>query len=51
MLNLRVTYKMKENRDRTVCITADMLYHALEQIIYRRDTHIDILIDNVLSWN
>ena len=23
---------MKENRDRTVCITADMLYHAQEQI-------------------
>ena len=38
---------MKENRDRTVCITADMLYHALEQIIYRRDTHIDILIDKL----
>ena len=38
---------MKENRDRTVCITADMLYHAQEQIIYRRDTHIDILIDKL----
>ena len=38
---------MKENRDRTVCITAEMLYHAQEQIIYRRDTHIDILIDKL----
>ena len=38
---------MKEKRDRTVCITADMLYHAQEQIIYRRDTHIDILIDKL----
>ena len=46
-LALEVTYKMKENRDRSVRITADMLYHAQEQIIYRRDTHIDILIDKL----
>ena len=39
-----VTYKMKENRDRSVTITPEMLYRAQEQIIYRRDTHIDILI-------
>ena len=42
-----VTWKMKENRDRSVIITADMLYRAQEQIIYRRDTHIDILIDKL----
>ena len=42
-----VTYKMKENRDRSVTITPDMLYRAQEQIIYRRDTHIDILIDKL----
>lgn len=39
-----VTWRMKENRDRSVCITAEMIYKAQEQIIYRRDTHIDILI-------
>lgn len=42
-----VTYKMRENRDRTVHITAEMMYRAQEHIIYRRDTHIDILIDKL----
>jgi len=42
-----VTYNMKENRDRTVKITSEMLYKAQEHIIYRRDTHIDILIDKL----
>ena len=42
-----VTWKMKENRNRSVIITPDMLYRAQEQIIYRRDTHIDILIDKL----
>ena len=42
-----VTFKMKENRDRSITITPDMLYRAQEQIIYRRDTHIDILIDKL----
>lgn len=42
-----VTYRMRENRDRSVCITPDMLYRAQERIIYRRDTHIDILIDKL----
>ena len=39
-----VTWNMKENRDRTVTITPEMMYKAQENIIYRRDTHIDILI-------
>lgn len=39
-----VTWNMKENRDRSVRITPEMMYRAQEQIIYRRDTHIDILI-------
>ena len=39
-----VTYRMKENRDRSVTITPEMIYRAQERIIYRRDTHIDILI-------
>ena len=39
-----VTWNMRDNRDRTVTITPDMMYKAQENIIYRRDTHIDILI-------
>ena len=42
-----VTYKMKENRDRSITITPEMIYRAQERIIYRRDTHIDILIDKL----
>ena len=39
-----VTFKMRENRDRTVRITPEMIDAAIEHIIYRRDTHIDQLI-------
>ncbi len=39
-----VTGEMEEGRDRTVTITPEMIYRAQERIIYRRDTHIDILI-------
>ncbi|MBQ9577692.1 MAG: hypothetical protein IJV11_12545 [Muribaculaceae bacterium] len=46
-LGQEVTYEMKENRDRSVRITPEMIYRAQEQIIYRRDTHIDILIDKL----
>ena len=46
-LGYEVTMKMKENRNRTVVITPEMIYRAQEQIIYRRDTHIDILIDKL----
>jgi len=42
-----VTYNMRENRDRTVTITPEMLFRAKERIIYRRDTHIDQLIDKL----
>ncbi len=42
-----VTYKMRENRDRTVHIVPEMIERAIENIIYRRDTHIDILIDRL----
>ena len=42
-----VTYEMKENRDRTVTIIPEMVYRAQERIVYRRDTHIDILIDKL----
>ena len=43
-----VTYKMQENRDRSVRITPEMIERAIENIIYRRETHIDILI-NILK--
>ena len=46
-LGYEVTMRMKENRDRSVRIIPEMIYRAQEQIIYRRDTHIDILIDKL----
>ena len=46
-LALEVTWNMKENRDRSIVITPEMMYRAQERIIYRRDTHIDILIDKL----
>ena len=42
-----VTWRMRENRDRSVRITAEMMYRAQEQLIYRRETHIDQLIDKL----
>ena len=41
------TWEIRENRDRSVVITPDMIERAIENIIYRRDTHIDILIDKL----
>lgn len=46
-LGYEVTQKMRENRDRTIRIIPEMIYRAQERIIYRRDTHIDILIDKL----
>lgn len=46
-LGYEVTSKMVENRDRSVRIIPEMIYKAQERIIYRRDTHIDILIDKL----
>ncbi|MDR0989607.1 MAG: AAA-like domain-containing protein, partial [Prevotellaceae bacterium] len=46
-LGYEVTYEIKENRDRSIRITPEMIYRAQENIIYRRDTHIDILIDKL----
>ena len=46
-LGYEVTIRMKENRDRSVRIIPEMIYRAQERIIYRRDTHIDILIDKL----
>ncbi len=42
-----VTWNMKENRNRSIRIIPEMIYRAQEHIIYRRDTHIDILIDKL----
>lgn len=42
-----VTWRMRENRDRTVHITADMMYRAQENLIYKRETHLDQLIDKL----
>lgn len=41
------TWSMKENRDRSITITPEIMYKAQENLIYRRDTHIDILIDKL----
>ena len=41
------TWDMRENRDRTVRITADIMHHAMEQLIYKRETHIDSLADKL----
>lgn len=46
-LGYEVTMRMKENRDRSIRIIPEMIYKAQERIIYRRDTHIDILIDKL----
>lgn len=46
-LGYEVTMEMKENCDRSIRIIPEMMYRAQEKIIYRRDTHIDILIDKL----
>ena len=46
-IGYEVTMKMEDNRDRSVRIIPEMVYRAQERIIYRRDTHIDILIDKL----
>ena len=42
-----VTYNMKGNRDRSIKIIPEMIFKAKENLIYRRDTHLDILIDRL----
>lgn len=46
-LGYEVTMNMRENRDRSIQIIPEMIYRAQERIIYRRETHIDILIDKL----
>lgn len=40
-------FKMKQNRERSIVITKEILEEAKENIILRRDTHIDQLIDKL----
>ncbi len=46
-LGAEVTWNIRENRNRSVRIIPEMIDQAIENIIYRRDTHIDILIDKL----
>ena len=46
-LGYEVCFKMKENRNRDVTITGEMILAAKENIILRRDTHIDQLVDKL----
>lgn len=46
-LAYEVTTRMKENRDRSVRIIPEMIFRAQENLIYRRVTHLDILIDKL----
>lgn len=42
-LAYEVTYNIKANRDRSVALTAEMVDRARENLVQRRDTHIDQL--------
>ncbi len=46
-LAYEVCFEMKEGRDRTVEITADMIARAKENLILRRESHLDQLSDKL----
>ncbi|MCP4106041.1 MAG: DEAD/DEAH box helicase family protein, partial [Desulfobacteraceae bacterium] len=46
-LGYEVCFDMKANRDRSVSITGDMVHQAGENLILRRETHIDQLADKL----
>lgn len=46
-LGYEVCFKMKSGRDRAVPITADMVTQAKENLILRRETHLDQLVDKL----
>ncbi|MDM8538685.1 ATP-binding protein, partial [Desulfobacterales bacterium HSG17] len=48
-LAYEVCFKMKPNRDRSVTITHEMIHQARENLILRRETHIDQLTDKLLE--
>ncbi|QTA83313.1 Uncharacterized protein dnl_57130 [Desulfonema limicola] len=46
-LGYEVCYEMKANRDPSLVITPEMIYQAGENLIMRRETHIDQLADKL----
>ena len=46
-LAYEVTWDMKANRDTAVTITAEMVQQARENLILRRETHLDQLVDKL----
>jgi len=46
-LAYELTYKMKENRDRTVVLTKEMTEEAINRLILSRATHLDQLADKL----
>ncbi|MCP3678593.1 MAG: hypothetical protein GY721_13725 [Deltaproteobacteria bacterium] len=44
-LAYEVCFKMKENRDRSITITREMVHRSAENLILRRETHIHQLVD------
>ena len=46
-LGYETCFEIKENRDRSIPITTEMIHQAKENIILRRETHIDQLIDKL----
>ena len=43
----QATWNMREMRDRTKPVTVDVIYRAKEELILRRDTHLDQLYDKL----
>ena len=46
-LGYEVTYRTKENRDRSIPITVEMIQQAKENLIQRHETHLDQLADKL----
>jgi hypothetical protein len=46
-LGYELCFKMKEGRDRSIPISADMVAEAKERLILRRETHLDQLVDKL----
>lgn len=46
-LGYEVTYEMKENRDRSISITAEMFEEAKNRLVVSRATHLDQLADKL----
>ncbi len=46
-LGYEACFKMKENTDRSMMVTSEMIHQAAEAIILRRETHLDQLADKL----